>query len=117
MLPHQGGHARRTVDPKKVAGEDDDVADSKDDNGGDYVFDVKDPAHLLRYILAWKVPKKTFSNDDETPAPSHVSASNTHLEIKAKAKMNMKIKSSLSQCYVVDRPSQHHHHWRHSQGI
>ena len=81
------------------------------------VIDEKDPDYLLRYILAWKVPKKTFSNDDETPAPSHVSASNTHLEIKAKAKMNMKIKSSLSQCYVDDRPSQHHHHWRHSQGI
>ena len=37
-------------------------------------FDRYDSAYLLRYILAWNVPKKTFSNDDETPAPSHVSA-------------------------------------------
>ena len=73
------------------------VMKNEDADGGGYLSDENDPAHLLRYILAWKVPKKTFSNDDETPAPSHVSASYTHLEIKAKAKMNMKITSNHHQ--------------------
>ena len=38
---------------------------NEDDHGGvDYLF---------RYMRAWKVPKNTFSRDEEAPAPSQVS--------------------------------------------
>ena len=60
LLSHQGGHARGAVDPEEVAEEN-----NEDDHGGvDYLF---------RYMRAWKVPKNTFSRDEEAPAPSQVS--------------------------------------------
>ena len=41
--------------------DNDDDDDDNDDDNDDIALEYA-PAHLLRYILAWKVPKKTFSS-------------------------------------------------------
>ena len=64
LLPHQGGHSRRAVDPKQVADF------SKTDSFLIFLFES---SYLLRYIRAWKVPKNTFSRDEDSPAPSQIS--------------------------------------------
>ena len=71
LLPHQGGHSRRAVDPKQVA------EFSKTDSFLIFLFES---SYLLRYIRAWKVPKNTFSRDEDSPAPSQISVTQTNYQ-------------------------------------